>query len=464
MIESRVVKSLLTFTILVTIYFVAGKLGLRLAFAHPNATAVWPPTGLALAAFLIFGYRVWPAIFVSAFLVNFTTAGSVATSIGIGAGNTLEGLVGAYLVNRFAGGCEALSHAESLFRFTVLAALVSTTVSASCGVASLSLAGFARWEEFGSIWLTWWLGDVAGDLIVAPVLLAWSVRPQVERQRGNVSEAAVLFGCLLLTSQVVFGGLFPSDTKDYPLEFFCIPFLLWTAFRFGQREAATAILLLSASAIWGTIRGFGPFAREMPNESLLLLQAYMGVASVTTLMLAAVVSERQEVAEQLRQLSVSDPLTGIANCRHLIDRLQAEIERSQRTERSFAVLFLDLDDLKKINDHHGHLAGNRALCRVVEVLRISCRAIDTPARFGGDEFAVVLPETDEVAAWQVGGRISELLARSGETPSIVLSLGVAIYPRNGETAEALLGAADRSLYEMKSQRKERSEGRGATSG
>src|SRR5439155_14344314 len=191
MIESRVVKSLLTFTILVTIYFVAGKLGLRLAFAHPNATAVWPPTGLALAAFLIFGYRVWPAIFVSAFLVNFTTAGSVATSIGIGAGNTLEGLVGAYLVNRFAGGCEALSHAESLFRFTVLAALVSTTVSASCGVASLSLAGFARWEEFGSIWLTWWLGDVAGDLIVAPVLLAWSVRPQVERQRGNVSEAAV---------------------------------------------------------------------------------------------------------------------------------------------------------------------------------------------------------------------------------------------------------------------------------
>jgi diguanylate cyclase (GGDEF)-like protein len=190
----------------------------------------------------------------------------------------------------------------------------------------------------------------------------------------------------------------------------------------------------------------------------------MGVAAVMTLMLAAVVSEREEVAAQLRHLSVTDPLTGIANYRQLIDRLQAEIERSQRTARSFAVLFLDLDGLKKINDRHGHLVGNRALCRVVKVLRLSCRAIDTPARFGGDEFALVLPETDEAAARQVGGRISELLARDSDTPSITVSLGVAIYPRNGKTAEALLGAADRNLYDMKSRPRESSLGSGATSG
>jgi diguanylate cyclase (GGDEF)-like protein len=464
MIESRVVKLLATFTLLAAVYFVAGKLGLRLALAHPNATAVWPPTGLALAAFLIFGYRVWPAIFVSAFLVNVTTAGSVATSISIGAGNTLEGLVGAYLVNRFAGGRDTLTHAETFFRFTVLAAMVSTTVSATLGVISLCLGGFARWADFGSIWLTWWLGDMAGDLIVAPVLLTWSVWPQVQRQRGSIFEASVLLVCLLFTGQVVFGGLFSSDAKDYPLEFLCIPFLLWAAFRFGQREAGTAILLLSGIAIWGTLRGFGPFVREAPNESLLLLQAYMGVAAVMTLMLAAVVSEREEVAAQLRHLAVTDPLTGIANYRQLIDRLQAEIERSQRTARSFAVLFLDLDGLKKINDRHGHLVGNRALCRVVKVLRLSCRAIDTPARFGGDEFALVLPETDEAAARQVGGRISELLARDSDTPSITVSLGVAIYPRNGKTAEALLGAADRNLYDMKSRPRESSLGSGATSG
>ena len=186
-----------------------------------------------------------------------------------------------------------------------------------------------------------------------------------------------------------------------------------------------------------------------PNESLLLLQAYMGVASVTLLTLAAVVFERQEVLEQLRRLSVSDPLTGIANYRQLIERLQVEIERSQRSGRSFSLLFLDLDGLKGINDQHGHLAGNRALCRVAEALRILCRAIDTPARFGGDEFVLVLPEADEVAAWQVGRRVSEHLARDSEMPTITVSLGVAIYPQNGETAERLLGAADRSLYDMK---------------
>jgi diguanylate cyclase (GGDEF)-like protein len=152
-------------------------------------------------------------------------------------------------------------------------------------------------------------------------------------------------------------------------------------------------------------------------------------------------------------LSVSDPLTGIANYRQLIDRLQAEIGRSRRTARSFAVLFVDLDGLKEINDRHGHLVGNRALCRVVDVLQISCRTIDIPARFGGDEFALLLPETDEAEAWQVGRRILELLARDSEKPLISVSLGVAIYPRDGETAEALLGAADRSLYDMKSRSK-----------
>ena len=463
MIPLRLVKTFALFTILTVVYFISGKLGLRLAFANRSATAVWPPTGLALAAFLIFGYRVWPAIFVSAFLVNVTTTHHVSSSIGIGIGNTLEGLVGAFLVNRFAGGRNALAHTESLFKFTVLAAMLSTTVSATCGVTSLCLGGRAPWTAFGSIWLTWWLGDVVGDLIVAPVLLTWSVRPQVGRQRGSIFEGAILLGCLLLVGQVVFGGLFPSDNKNYPLEFLCIPFLLWAAFRFGPRETAIAVLLLSGSAIRGTLHGFGPFVRETPNESLLLLQAYMGVASVTALMLAAVVSERQEVEKQLRHLSVSDPLTGIANYRQLIDRLQAEIERSERTARSFAVLFVDLDGLKEINDRHGHLVGNRALCRVVEGLRLSCRAIDIPARFGGDEFAVLLPETDEAEAWQVGRRVSELLARESETPSISVSLGVAIYPQNGETAEALLGAADRSLYDMKSRSAKKGSGSGAPS-
>jgi diguanylate cyclase (GGDEF)-like protein len=430
-------------------YFTAAKLGLTLAFVNPSATAVWPPTGIALAAFLIFGTRVWPAIFAGAFLANLTTAGSVATSIGIAAGNTLEGLLGSYLVQRFAAGLQAFGRPRNAFRFAVLAAGVSPMVSATGGVISLALGGFAHWPDFGRIWLTWWLGDGAGALVVAPVVLLWVENPRVEWTRRQAAEAGLLLVCLMLVGLLVFGGIFPTQAKNYPLEFVCIPLLLWAAFRFGARETATAILLLSVIAIRGTLQGFGPFAWATQNESLLLLQAFIGIIAVTKLIVAAVVAERRRMEGHLRDLAVRDPLTGLANYRQLMVALEAEIRRSQRTQRGFAVLLLDVDGLKRINDRHGHLVGSRALCRLAEVLHMSCRAVDTAARYGGDEFALVLPETDDTAAQQVAARVSERLEKDVETPRIKASFGVAFFPRDGATAEAILSGADRALYGMK---------------
>jgi len=133
-------------------------------------------------------------------------------------------------------------------------------VSATCGVASLTLGGFAKWADYRAVWLTWWLGDAAGDLVVAPLLILWAVSARVAWNKGRLAEAAILLLCLFLMGQVVFGGLFPSEIKNYPLEFLCIPVLVWVAFRFSQREAATAIFLLSGIAIRGTLLGIGPFA------------------------------------------------------------------------------------------------------------------------------------------------------------------------------------------------------------
>src|SRR5438132_5707498 len=134
------------------LYVLTGKVGLSVAFVHASATAVWPPTGIALAAFLTLGYECWPAIFAGAFVVNVSTAGSVATSLGIAAGNTLEGLLGAYLVTRFANGARAFDRAQDVFKFAGLAALLSTTASATAGVISLSLGDDAPWGDFGRIW------------------------------------------------------------------------------------------------------------------------------------------------------------------------------------------------------------------------------------------------------------------------------------------------------------------------
>jgi|SRR3990170_33122 len=445
----RTLKDPVLFLGLAALYFLAGKLGLQLAIAHPRATAVWPPTGIALAAFLLYGRRVWPAIFAGAFLVSLTTAGTVATTLGIATGNTLEGLVGAALVERWAAGRRAFKRALTVASFALLAAVVATVISPGVGAASLALGGFVPWREYGSIWLTWWLGDMGGALVVAPLLLLWIADPRIRWSREQRIEAAVLLILLVLASETVFGGPFGWGLANYPLGFVFVPILLWTAFRLGTREAAAALVLLAGMAIGGTLHQMGPFVRDTPNESLLLLQVFLAVSSVTTLAFGALVDERRAAEAQLLQLSVSDPLTGLANYRQLMTVLQGEIRRTDRTARPFAIVFLDLDKLKQVNDRHGHLVGSRALCRVAEAVRKASRAVDTSARFGGDEFAVVLPEADEAAAWQVANRIRDRLAQDAEEPRITVSVGVAVYPRDGTTVEELVDRADRLLYEMK---------------
>jgi len=156
--------------------------------------------------------------------------------------------------------------------------------------------------------------------------------------------------------------------------------------------------------------------------------------------------------DHLRHLAETDALTGLGNYRRLSETLESEIKRSERTARAFALLILDLDGMKRINDSHGHLAGNRALCRLADIFRFSCRSIDTAARYGGDEFAIVLPESGSKEANVVGGRICERLSNDREEPPLSVSVGIAIYPEDGTTIEGLFQAADRALYKMKALR------------
>ncbi len=288
---------LLVSVLLVAVYFAAGKLGLRLAVLNASASAVWPPAGIALAAVVLLGRWAAGAIFVGAFLVNVTTTGSMAGSLAIAAGNTTEALLGAFILTRLGGGRFALERARGVFGFGI-AALASTTVAASVGVASLSLQGLASPDQLGGIWLTWWLGDAAGDLLVVPLPLLVTT-PSVWRwNRGRALEGVAVLACLVLTVEAIFGGTAP---RGFPLAFPVLPVLAWVATRFSPREAAVAALVVAVRATLATIQGTGPFAIGSTNSSLLLLQAFLGTATLMTLVLAAEVSERRHAEIALHE-------------------------------------------------------------------------------------------------------------------------------------------------------------------
>src|SRR6266581_1968381 len=301
--QSRRFSGLLLIGILAVIYFIAGKLGLMLASLHASASPVWPPAGIALAGLLLLGYRAWPGIFIGAFLVNVTTAGNVATSFAIATGNTLEALVGAWLVNRFAGGTNVFDRPQGVFKFA-LAAGISTIISPAFGLTSLGVAGFADWANYGAIWLTWWLGDATGDLVFTPLVLLWSVASKRRWNKKEAAEVGALLLLLVLLSAVVFGGWPAVSARNYPIVLICGPIVIWTAFRFTQRETATGIFILSAIAVWGTLHGFGPFVRETENQSLLALQWWTAVLSITAMALSAGMAERRRVEEELQQQRV----------------------------------------------------------------------------------------------------------------------------------------------------------------
>jgi PAS domain S-box-containing protein len=293
----------LAFLVMVAIvYFAAAELGLSLASVHTNVSPVWPPTGIAIASLLVFGRRISMGVFLGAFAANLWTGVSTATAAGIATGNTLEALTAIYLLQRDKNFSKSLDRIADVIKFTLLTVFFSPMVSATIGNLSLALGGAARWTDFPELWLTWWLGDGFGALVVAPFLLAWSVPLPKKVKWQRVAEGTVLLTLLFVTAMMAVGGWFPGGVKDYPLAHLAFPFLIWAALRFDQRMLTTAIVLLAGTAIWGTAHGFGPFIRRTPNESLLMLQIFLGLSSLMALVLFAVISERKKAEEDKLRL------------------------------------------------------------------------------------------------------------------------------------------------------------------
>jgi PAS domain S-box-containing protein len=283
-------------------YFLLAKLGLQLASINPSASPIWPPTGLAFAAVILSGLRIWPAILVGAFAANVTTAGTLETSAVIAVGNTLEGVVGGYLIGRWCGGSHAFETPARVAKFAIVCAGLPTMISATIGVATLYVAGFAAEPSLVPIWITWWLGDTAGALVLAPVIVLWAGAGWRSIDRRELGDMTAMFGCAILVGLVAFSPLLPRSQYTSPLGFLAILPLVWAALRRGPRDTATVGVILTAFAVWATVAQTGPFAHMGLNESFLLLLTFMLSVSVPSLALSADVEMRRRSEEDLRRI------------------------------------------------------------------------------------------------------------------------------------------------------------------
>ena len=307
----------------------------------------------------------------------------------------------------------------------------------------------------------WWISRLVLALLFSVALLVEHFIPRSRHPKLEIAGA--LFTVLSLTYLITASlRRLPPEVSGHPNAFIpnplqLVPAVIFLVALYGYRHRK--YLMNSAfdraiyMAVWLNLA-----AQLAACQSIKLLDGPFVFAQALNvssyiLLLGGSLLDSARVFEQVRHLAASDPLTGLANYRKLLDVLDTETERTLRTGRSFAVLLLDLDGLKKINDTYGHLVGSRALCRVADILRGHCRAIDTAARYGGDEFAVVLPEAREEEAQRVAARIQETLLTDQEDPRISVSVGTSVYHGEGERVEKLLKEADQNLYEEKARRK-----------
>jgi diguanylate cyclase (GGDEF)-like protein/PAS domain S-box-containing protein len=556
-------------------YYIAAILSLRLALIGEQVTPVWPPTGIAVAGMILFGRRMWPGVALGAFLVNAPIGPSLLTAGGVSVGNTVAPLVCVTLLQsvRFRPELDRLQDAVTLVAFGVL----SMTISATWGTAMLVNWGTVPLDRFWPTWSVWWTGDAMGVLLVAPILLSLrSTGPSQRSGSRHWAEAALLFGALIAVSYI---GIVSSLQARYLV----FPFLAWAAWRFRQRGAALAALLASGASVWAAAKGIGPFQEGAALvERMFALQVFNATVAFSSIVLAALVSERKGVEEELRRsqewvsgllasapgailvvgddgriqlanpraeaifgyepnelvgLSVEtlvpdrfrgahahhradylkdptsrpmglgmelagrrkdgtefpveiglsslsipqgrvvtciisditerkraeddlahralhDPLTDLSNRTVFMDKLSQALARSERQGTLVAVLFLDLDHFKVINDSLGHDVGDTVLVQTGARLRAAVRPEDTASRFGGDEFVILLEDIqDEVHAIDIAQRLARAVAEpiGLEAGEVVVSTsgGIAIAHGAGEGPEAIVRDADAAAYRAK---------------
>jgi diguanylate cyclase (GGDEF)-like protein len=421
----------------------------------------------------MWGPRVWPGIAAGSVLVNIavalTTADigftwmSLVVACAIAIGSTVQTLACAVAIQRWIGVSQMFESGPATLMFAGLAAAASL-IAASWGVAALNVAGILSADQFLASWQTWWLGDLIGMLVFAPVFLTWRQSLLAGRKPWRLGELTAAFALLAVSTAAVFLTPAPAAGTAGPMTFVPLPCLVWIAFRFRPNGVALGVCVMSLITVAATANGTGPFGGERSSESLLALQAFIGLTAVMALTLASAVTGRRQSESALRhysvemeQLALTDELTGMRNRRGFLVLADQALRMARRTRAKCALVFIDLDGLKRINDTRGHAAGDALIADAARVLGRVFRESDVVGRVGGDEFAVLalLDEHDgsHAVSSRLQAEIDRFNAQVVPTMRVSMSVGIEEIQAASDTPlDVLLSRADRAMYEKKRRR------------
>jgi diguanylate cyclase (GGDEF)-like protein len=485
----RGVIQFITLNLLVAIaYAICVNLSQEFATLPATVASVWFPSGMTLALVYLLGNRgilgiacgATYTLILSLFKINSTLPifSLLLIVVACTCGNVLQPLIATYLIKKFARHKHIFSHVNTVVLY-IAAAIFAPTVSATLGITSLAVTGLIEWQGYGISWATWWLGSALPHLIFTPTILLWKALKQrnIQIRLREIILVLILFLCVSWISFI----------QGYPLAYLLLPILIWTVFRYGSFWSSVLVSMVSLIAILSTAQGHGLYIKGSPNDSLLLLQSFMAVFALTSLILSAVIDERTEaelllkqameslefqVVERTAELQQSesnlkqanlelkklvnlDGLTQIANRRCFDYHLELEWERLYREQQPMSLLLFDIDYFKRYNDCYGHPMGDECLIKIAQTAKeVLFRPADLLARYGGEEFAVILPNTDVKGASIVAEQIRIAIANlnidhqnSSIEDIVTISLGVAsLLPNSLQDHATLLQQADIALY------------------
>ncbi len=496
-LQKWVFRSLILNLVVAIAYAVGVELSEKFATLPGSVASVWFPSGMTLALVYLLGNRVLVGIATGSILAisldllqidsSISIFNFLLVNVGCALGNCLQPLIATHLIRKFTKHKNIFSHVDTVILYAV-AAIFSPMVSATIGMTSLCLAGLVPWLNYGVGWLTWWIASAIAHLIFTPTILLCK-KSQKAEHRLNLWEIGLMLVSFLIVSWTSFG-------HGYRVEYLLLPILIWTSGRCGTFFASLLVSVVSLIAIFASVHGYGFCNRSSPNESLLLLQSFMAVFALTSLILSAVIDERTEVQLlliqsiedlerqviertaklqhsetslkqanlELEKLINLDALTQVSNRRCFDDRIRFEWERLSREQQPMSLLLLDIDYFKRYNDCYGHQCGDKCLTMIAQALeRTLHRPADLLARYGGEEFVAILPNTEINGAITVAEEIRMVVANldilhqnSDISDRVTVSIGItSLIPSPTQKSSTLINQADIALYQAKQQGRNR---------